>query len=174
MNHQNMLIFFQYQREIFGICPCCGDFFRLSDCKVFQDKPRKKDWLDSLRQEDAKLDALEEKLDEDMKFYAEVAREKGRKEAGKKIKKLDKTFLPQKLNPDDAKVIFHPVDFVVFNGMKKSKDGDGLKNIVLLDGAKKSAGHRSLQGSIRKTIEQGHYEWLTLRVQEDGKILEED
>jgi predicted Holliday junction resolvase-like endonuclease len=59
---------------------------------------------------------MEDKIDEDMEFYKEQSREKGRKLANKMIKKVDKVFVPQKLNPDDAKVIFHPVDFVVFNG----------------------------------------------------------
>ena len=37
MHQQDMLIFFEYQRQIFGICPCCGDFFRLSDTKIYKD-----------------------------------------------------------------------------------------------------------------------------------------
>ena len=43
-----------------------------------------------------------------------------------------------KTNPDDAKVIFHPVDFVVFNGMKAGSNGDALKSIILLDSEKKT------------------------------------
>ena len=27
--------FFAVQRSIFGLCPCCGELFRLSDSKVF-------------------------------------------------------------------------------------------------------------------------------------------
>lgn len=42
------------------------------------------------------------------------------------MKQVDKVIHPQKLNPDDAKVIFHPVDYAVFNGMKDS-NMDGLK-----------------------------------------------
>ncbi|MFM1756945.1 MAG: hypothetical protein RL621_1932, partial [Bacteroidota bacterium] len=35
MHQEDILIFFEYQRQIFGICPCCGDFFRLSDTKIY-------------------------------------------------------------------------------------------------------------------------------------------
>ena len=173
MQHQQMLLFFQYQREIFGICPCCNEFIRLSDCKIYKDERKSSDWLDKLGNEERKLDTLEAKIDEDLKFYNEVAREKGRKEANKKMKKVDKIFTPQKLNPDDAKVIFHPVDFVVFNGMKNGSNGDSLKNIILLDGERKTTEHKQVQKSIIKTVESENYEWITLRVDEDGKISEE-
>lgn len=168
-----MLLFFQYQREIFGICPCCDEFIRLSDCKIYKDERKSSDWLDKLGNEERKLDTLEAQITEDLKFYNEEAREKGRKEANKKMKKVDKIFTPQKLNPDDAKVIFHPVDFVVFNGMKNGSNGEALKNIVLLDSEKKSTEHKQVQNSIIKTIENQIYEWITLRVDVDGNISEE-
>jgi len=173
MQHQEMLLFFQYQREIFGICPCCDEFIRLSDCKIYKDERKSSDWLDKLGNEERKLDTLEAQITEDLKFYNEEAREKGRKEANKKIKKVDKIFTPQKLNPDDAKVIFHPVDFVVFNGMKNGSNGEALKNIVLLDSEKNTTEHKQVQNSIIKTIENQSYEWITLRVDVDGNISEE-
>ena len=71
-----------------------------------------------------------------------------------------------KLNPDDAKVIFHPIDYVVFDGMKK----ESIKNIILLDRQEKGTDHRAVQKSIERVVEQENYEWETLRVQEDGKI----
>ena len=172
MQHQEMLLFFQYQREIFGICPCCNEFIRLSDCKIYKDERKSSDWLDKLGNEERKLDTLEAKIEEDLKFYNEVAREKGRKEANKKMKKVDKIFTPQKLNPDDAKVIFHPVDYVVFNGMK-DEGAEGMKNILLLDGEKKTTEGKAIQKSIMKAVDNRNYEWITLRVDNDGSIKEE-
>jgi predicted Holliday junction resolvase-like endonuclease len=172
MHQQDILIFFEYQRQIFGICPCCGDFFRLSDSKIYKDQRKSIDWLDKLGKDEQKLDLLEEKIDEDMEFYKEQAREKGRKQATKMIKKVDKVFLPQKLNPDDAKVIFHPVDYVVFNGMKDS-NVDGLKNILLLDSEKRTTEAKKIQRSIMKAVDKGNYEWITLRVENDGEVKEE-
>jgi predicted Holliday junction resolvase-like endonuclease len=89
------------------------------------------------------------------------------------IKKVDKVFVPQKLNPDDAKVIFHPVDFVVFNGMKAGSNGDALKSIILLDSEKKTTDQKRIQKSIIQSIEKENYEWLTIRVDNDGSITQE-
>lgn len=66
-------------------------------------------------------------------------------------------------------MIFHPVDYIVFNGMKENS----LKNLLLLDRETKSTEHRMLQRSIERVIEKGNYEWQTLRVLEDGRIKEE-
>jgi len=85
----------------------------------------------------------------------------------KAIRKIDPVFTPRKLNPDDAKVIFHPIDYIVFNGMKAPEP---IKNIILLDRQAIGTDHRALQKSIEKVVEHENYEWQTLRVQEDGKI----
>ena len=166
------LIFFQYQRQVFGICTCCGEFFRLSDCKLYQDAKAPTDWLDKLEKEEKRIDLLEEKINEEMDLMKQQAREKGRLTANKLVKTVDKVFHPQQLNPDDAKVIFHPVDYVVFNGMKD--DGtDGMKNILLLDSEKKTTEGKAIQKSIMKAVDKGNYEWITLRVENDGSIKEE-
>jgi predicted Holliday junction resolvase-like endonuclease len=173
MHQQDILVFFEYQRQIFGICPCCGDFFRLSDTKIYKDERKSSDWLDKLGKDEQKLNLMEDKIDEDMEFYKEQSREKGRKLANKMIKKVDKVFVPQKLNPDDAKVIFHPVDFVVFNGMKAGSNGDALKSIILLDSEKKTTDQKRIQKSIIQSVEKENYEWLTIRVDNDGSITQE-
>ncbi len=97
----------------------------------------------------------------------EKAREKGRKLAKKAIKKIDPVFAPRKLNADDAKVIFHPIDYIVFKGMK---DRGSIERILLLDREAKDSNHRAIQKSIEKVVERENYEWQTMRVQEDGKI----
>ena len=158
--------FFGLQRQIFGVCPKCQDFFRLSDCKIYIKKKPLADWMDKITLEENRLDGLKERLDEKKKDFQEKAREAGRKLANRAVKKIDPVFTPHKLNPDDAKVIFHPIDYVVFAGMKK----ESIKNIILLDRQEKGADHRALQKSIEKVVEHESYEWQTLRVQEDRKI----
>ena len=159
--------FFNLQRQIFGICPKCQDFFRLSDCKIFLKKKPTLDWMDNINLEKNRLDELEQKLGEKKEDLQKKAREKGRKLAQLKVKKIDPVFTPRQLDPDDAKVIFHPIDYIVFNGMKAPEP---IKNIILLDREEKGTDHRALQKSIEKVIERENYEWQTLRVQEDGKI----
>jgi predicted Holliday junction resolvase-like endonuclease len=123
--------------------------------------------MDKIDSENERINKAEEKLEEEKEEIREKAREKGRKLAQLAVKKIDPIFTPRKLNPDDAKVIFHPIDYIVFNGMKER---ESIKNIILLDRQEKGTDHRALQRSIEKVVEHENYEWQTLRVQEDGKI----
>lgn len=75
-------------------------------------------------------------------------------------------FYLDDVSPEAEKVIFRPIDYVVFDGMKK----ESIKNIILLDRQEKGPDHRALQKSIEKVVEPENYKWQTLRVQEDGKI----
>ena len=163
----DILKLFTLQRQLFGVCPKCNDLFRLSDSKIYLKKKPVSDWMDELGLKSERLGRLSEKLDEKKEELRERAREKGRREAQRVIRRIDPVFTPRKLNPDDAKVIFHPIDYVVFSGMKK---GSSISNIVLLDRQEKEKSHRSLQRSIERVIERDNYEWQTLRVKEDGKI----
>jgi predicted Holliday junction resolvase-like endonuclease len=123
--------------------------------------------MDKIDLERERLEKVEERLEDKKEEIREKAREKGRKLAQLAVKKIDPIFTPRKLDPDDAKVIFHPIDYIVFNGMKKA---ESIKNIILLDREEKGTDHRVLQKSIEKVVEHENYEWQTLRVQEDGKI----
>jgi len=126
--------------------------------------------MDRIDKEKERLTELEEKLEEKKEELQERAREKGRKQAQKAIKKIDPVFAPRKLNADDAKVIFHPIDYIVFRGMK---DSGSIKGILLVDREAKDGNHRAVQKSIEQVVERENYEWQTLRVQEDGKIKAE-
>lgn len=155
------------QRRIFGVCPNCNDFFRLSDCRIYSKKKPLLDWKDKIERENEKIDSLEEKISEMESELREKAREKGRRIAERVIKKIDPIFFPRKLNPDDAKVIFHPIDYVVFNGMKSKEP---MKNIVLLDRETRISAHKKIQRSIETVINHERYEWLTIKVEDDGKV----
>jgi len=162
----DLVKFFIIGRQIFGLCPCCNEIFRLSDANIFLRKKPEADWMDEIDRKHELLSRREEKREEEKEALREKAREKGRKQADRAVKKIDPVFAPRKLNPDDAKVMFHPVDYIVFNGMKKKK----LKSVVLLDRKPVSKEHRRLQRSIERTIEEEKYEWQTIRVLDDGGI----
>lgn len=168
MKDSELLNFFQLQRQIFGVCPNSGTIFRLSECQVYVKKKPLPDWMQKIETTQERINNAHEKLDDREYEIMEKARQEGRKQANRTIRKIDTIFHPLKLNPDDSKVIFHPVDYVVFNGMKSGQ----IKNLILLDKTKDSTDKR-LQGSIRKTIEKGSYEWVTLRVEDNGNIVEE-
>lgn len=171
---QNQVIdFYSSLRQIFGVCDCCGEVFRVSDCKLYQKKKPEVDWKEKVDNEIFRLENLEIKLQEKIDFAREAARESGRKNADKHVRKIDHIFSPNKLNPNDAKVIFHPVDFIVFNGMNSNKGDTTIKNLVLLDKNDRQGANQKIQNSIEKAISKSNYEWLTLRVEENGTISEE-
>lgn len=163
---------FSTMRSVFGICPCCGNIFRLSDCRVFLQGIPKKDWKDKLETQDLAINKLELAIDENERGMRTKAAAKGRRDAQRAINKLDPIFSPLRLHADDAKVLFHPVDYVVFNGMNSSELRIA-KSIVLLDREKKEPGRRQLQKSIEEVIDRGNYEWITLRVSNNGTMKQE-
>ncbi|MBN8578425.1 MAG: hypothetical protein J0L66_15890 [Cytophagales bacterium] len=170
---KEVLEFYSSLRLIFGVCPDCEEIFRVSDCKLYQKKRPGTDWKEKLENEIERLEILEEKLSEKIERAREAEREKGRREADKLIKKIDPIFRPLRLNPNDAKVIFHPVDFVVFNGMNNNFGDRTIKNLLLLDKDDKQGEFLKVQNSLNTAVDRGSYEWLTLRVDQDGEISEE-
>jgi predicted Holliday junction resolvase-like endonuclease len=169
MTNNQLLKFFQLQRQIFGVCPHTGNIFRLSDCHIYVKKKPEPDWLQRIGIAQTKIDSISEKLDERAEEVAEQARVVGRKEADIAIRKFDKCFNPRKLNPDDSKVIFNPIDYIVFNGMKLGQ----MKNVLLVDSIKTTTTDKQIQKSIDKVVEKGNYEWITLRIEDNGNIKQE-
>ena len=162
-----LIKFFSIQRQIFGLCTCCGDIFRLSDANLYLKKKPTPDWMDKYMASEMRIDRAEEKVDDEEAEVREIAREKGRKQAERAARKVDTIFHPNKFNPDDAKVMFHPVDFLIFNGMKEKNE---IKNLVLFDREVKGKEAKALQKSIEKTITKQNYEFVTMQVSEYGEV----
>lgn len=170
---KEVLEFYSSLRHIFGVCTCCGEIFRLSDCKLYQKKKPDNDWKEELDKEIQRLENLEEKIREKIETNKEAARTLGRQNADKLVKKIDKIFHPLKLNCNDCKVIFHPIDFIVFNGMNNNHGDCAIKEIMLLDKNNKSGQYLNIQRSIENVIKTKNYDWLTLRVENNGQIIED-
>lgn len=166
--NSNVIGFFQIERQIFGICPDCGQFFRLSDCKISLKRKKTTDWLDKLLKSEERVLMAQQELEDMAETLREKARELGRKQAAKIVKKIDPVCTPLGLNPDDAKVLFHPIDYIIFDGMK---DGPTIRKIMLLDRQRRDADSRKLQRSIERAIESGSYEWQTVIINDSGKII---
>jgi predicted Holliday junction resolvase-like endonuclease len=163
-----LLAFHKLQRNILGICPNpdCREFFRLSDANIELKKKPSLDWLDKLEHRTESLNEKEEKLEEMLEELRAVGREKGRKLADAQLRKVDKIFTPRNLNPSDVKILSHPIDYVVFNGMKRG----ALESVILIDRKARPPELRKIQASIQKAVEDCRYDWQTLRIREDGNI----
>ena len=167
--NKEVLDFYFSLRQIFGVCPSCGEIFRLSDCKVYQKTRPAADWKEKIDCELNKLDLAEERLKQKIEEAKDAARILGRISADKAVRKIDRVFTPLKLNPNDVKVMLHPIDFIVFNG----KADKCIDKIILLDKGNKTGQSLTTQNSIERNIQKHNYEWLTLRIENNGNIIEE-
>lgn len=161
--------FFNLQRSIIGTCPWCREFFRLSDCRFIAGRYRP-DWLDSMMASERRLELAQDRVSEQEKKIRTLAREKGRSQARRAVRKVDGVFAPLGLCVDDAASLFHPVDFIVFDQISVS---DKVRDIYLIDRKAKPARERALQRSIERCVEREKYEWRTFRVEVNGKVIEE-
>jgi predicted Holliday junction resolvase-like endonuclease len=161
-------LYLREQRHIFGICPDCGQITRLSDIQVSYRGKYVPDWKDKI---DKKLEYWENKLgDYESKRDEEHAKaiERARKTLLPKM--LDKLFplmRSQGIQPEDVKVILHPLDFIGFDGMNTE---ESVKRILMLESKSNQAFRKELQTSIQNTIDNGKYDWNLLRVDNTGEI----
>lgn len=165
---QEQIQFFNNLRQTFCHCPNCDETYRLSNSVLFEDKRPNLDWLDKIEREIEKLESQEKAMKVKIAKAKNDATLQGRIEADEHIAQFDTLFAPLGLSPNDAKVHFHPIDYIVFNGMN-SLDGK-IKNIVLLD-RKENSG--SLQESLAKCIHDERYDFLTIKIKNDGMVIEE-
>ncbi len=153
---------FKAQRNIFGLCPLCGEIFRLSEIKISYKRKFPIDWYDRLLAEGEKLDDREMKLEETLRIIREKATERARRVLlPKLLRRVDPLFTSLGYFPQDAKAIFDPIDFVVFDGMNRDEN---VRRIVFMDHQTENKDQRIIQKSIEKTIEKERYEWETIRI----------
>jgi hypothetical protein len=85
----DIINFFEVERQIFGICPKCKEFFRLSECKIFLKGEKPQDWMDKLNQEQEKIERQRDKIEEKREEIKAEANERGRKQAQRVIRSID-------------------------------------------------------------------------------------
>lgn len=161
---------FQEFRKILCICPCCGDLVRLSDLRLKAKGAAVRTWLDDFEKKSSDFAKKEERFEEKEAKLRELAREKGRIEAAKAIKKaINKAVFPalKTYDPNDIKPILNPIDFVVFKGMTKK---ESVSDIVFLSKHIKNASLNALRKQVEKAILKKQYEWQVARIDEKGNI----
>jgi len=180
----NLLLFIDNLKNILGICPCCGELFLLTDARlIFEEKKENKSkyglYLSSKKELDLlklKIDKMEislEKLEEKHEAMLNEIREKsrsaGRRDAKKTLKKLDPVFSGRNIDPQDVKVLFDPIEYIVFDGMYNKS----IKKIELIGRRPKTKKEENIEKSINKAIKQGDYNFNVLLIDKDGKIVVE-
>lgn len=159
----NVVALFQEVKRIYGICPCCGEVFRFSEATLSEARPPKTPF--------DRIEAQRERFNQEVGDYDEselevrrAAAREGRGEAQRRLRKLAGCFTRVMIDPHDVKVLFDPVRYVAFDGLREARP----KRIVFIDEA--SAERDGCQASIVKTIAAGNIEWITLRIGDDGRV----
>jgi predicted Holliday junction resolvase-like endonuclease len=162
----SLLDLFRRFQTLLGICPCCGRWFKLSDAQLFISKAPTATPFDELAQAQAELEAAISRFDEREERVRSLAREKGRLLARRRLKKIAGWCSEGRFDPNDVKVLFDPVEYVVFAGLSSR----GCSRVAFVDRPPKSRQKELLLESLGRAIRRGNVEWHTYRVTDDGEV----
>ena len=166
-------IFFKEQRHVFGVCPNpdCREISRLADIRISYEAKYAKDWLDVVQDQVRAWGEKKDDLEERKKEIKNKAIEKARRTIlPKKLKSVSPLFEKPRIQPEDIKLVSHPIDFIAFDGLITE---GALKRIVLLESQGSRKLRSTVESSIERTVGNDKYDWTTLRVDEEGKITQE-
>jgi len=105
-------------------------------------------------------------LDEIETDLRKTAARVGLKATKRLLRKIDPVFSGAGYDPQDVKVLFNPITYVVFDGMSQRN----LRNIQLLARPPENSAMERIQNSIEQAIRRGKVEFRTLRVDDRGRI----
>jgi predicted Holliday junction resolvase-like endonuclease len=162
-------------QELLAVCPCCGEIFRLVESKFIfpQSRPQECGYLELVAaetkysEEADRLDAAEERFEESLERRRTKLREEGRRLAKSKIRNIDPTFSAKNIDPQDVKVIFDPVEYLIFHGLKS---GLGVNLVEFVSRLPSSKTQERTVKSIDRTIRNGNVEFETLQMKDDGSF----
>lgn len=151
-------------RRVFSVCPRCGAVHRLSELALAKRGEHETDWLDELRGQRQGLEGTLAGLEEQRKgMVAEARRRAEVEELPQLLRRAAPAFDGTSIDPRDVRILFHPVEFAVFEGMNS---GDGVRGVTLLHLGRGGA----LVEGIGAAVERGNVGWRTIRVDDDGNV----
>ena len=155
--------------QILAVCPCCQDIFYVSESRPYLVGKQPKSIVDRLRAASQKLDREEAALNLIEDELRERAAKSGLRTAKKLLRKIDPVFSGAGYDPQDVKVIFNPVTYIVFQGLATR----ALRKVTLLAHRANDTPTERVHKSIERTIEKGNFEFRVLRVDDEGQVFSE-
>lgn len=153
---------------ILGVCPCCNRLFYLSDTRIYIRGKQPHSIIDEFEEIERKLDLAEQKLENKNDPRNRLAVARARKRAENRVRKIDPLFHGAGYSVNDVHVIFDPVTFIVFDGLRSSNK---LEEIVFLAHKPTNQAAERIQRSISGVIRKGNFEFQTLHIDEEGRIF---
>lgn len=161
---RSLSAFFDQLAALAGVCPSCGYVFRVSDAKPFKLVPHQPTVLDKIEAQQARIDSALASLRQAELVLRGAARKAGLARAKRHLRGIDAIFTGAKLDPHDVKVLFDPVEYIVFDGMSRGR----LRRALLLSTDADVENRRAVQASVTAAIERGDVSFKMLRVSKDG------
>jgi len=150
---------------------------RFSDLRLQYAGKVPETWLDkhetTLKNQQKKEDEFKEKE----KGMRKKATEKGRAQVPELVRQcFDKNLAKLPYDPYDIKALWHPIDFVIFNGLNRfnEKKSDVIDDIVLISKKSKDKELNGVRKTVKETVENEKYNWRIARVTDRGVITLED
>jgi len=161
-------LWFKEMKQLYGFCPCCNELFRLSDATLYTKTLPPHTPFDTVAEQRKRFLKQRERFEDKEEAIRDEAKARGRALARRQLRKVA-PFLRRGVDPNDIKVIFDPVEYLMFHGLTKEQ----CTLIELVDHPAETSQREKAQRSIQRTIEAGNIEWQTFRVQLDGSITQE-
>jgi predicted Holliday junction resolvase-like endonuclease len=165
---------FQAFSGILVICPCCGELLRVAELSLRYTGKFEGTILDEVRQQEKRLEKKQEALDRNLDRFEEkedalrkTAAERGRNRMKRLIRKIDPSMSKLKYDPQDIKVIAHPVDLIVFDGLNSG--GNQIRNIIFVSRSRAKSS-KGVRRSLARALEKGKFIWETVQVGIDGTV----
>jgi len=163
--------FLKEQRHIFGVCPKCSEVWRFTDIQVSYITRYVPDWLDKLERERERLDEQAANLLNKEKEIKKISLDRAKRRIlPAKLKAISPLFAKARVSPQDIRTIFHPIDYVCFDGLYSK---DRLKQVLFLDRVPTTPAERIVQSSLRRAIRREALDWVTVRVDDEGNVSRE-
>lgn len=166
--------FIQGGQRLIAQCPHCDELFQILHARfIFPSKdPGRCDYADLLAMQAAthrlggRLSRAQDRHQSVLDELSADALARGQRHARRQLLKIDQVFSAKRVNPQDVKVLFDPVDYVVFHGL----NGGGVKEIRFVNHEPESHQQERLVRAIAKVIRAGDYGFSVLRVDSQGAI----
>lgn len=164
---------FQKFSGILVVCPCCQQVLRLSELRLSYAGKLVRTVLDPIHQEEQRLDRRQERvesrldrLEQREDALRERARARAMVKAREAVQRIDPAVRKLRYDPQDIRVVAHPVDLVVFDGLG---EGDKVRRVVFV--ARRRHGNAArMQRSVDEALDGGRCVWETIRIAPDGAV----
>ena len=192
MEYKIIVEFLKEQIYIFGVCPCCNEIFNLADTaisvktkkailseskKIIEMQAQNQKLTDNLEALSVKLEenkyglyALKDEMKNNDTAEVIKRKKEGRKHAIKKTQENFPIFYKKNIDPRDTRLIFSPVEFIIFDGMAEN---NVIEDMILLSKKPATKEQETIAQSIQDTIKKGNVDFKIIRFTDNGKILYE-